>query len=113
MSDRGIPRSYRTMEGFGVHPFRLVNGAGETSLVKFHGKPAAGVRSLLWEEAQLASGADPDYHRRDLAEGIEAGVRLVFSWASRSSPMTAPIPSAASTCSILRSSFPRSWSRSS
>ncbi|MGX7678817.1 catalase [Jatrophihabitans sp. DSM 45814] len=73
MSDRGIPRSYRTMEGFGVHTFRLVNATGETSLVKFHWKPVAGVHSLVWEEAQIAAGIDPDYHRRDLADGIENG----------------------------------------
>jgi catalase len=73
MSDRGIPRSYRTMEGFGVHTFRLVNEAGETCLVKWHWKPVAGVHSLVWEEAQLLSGMDPDFHRRDLADAIEAG----------------------------------------
>ncbi len=73
MSDRGIPRSFRTMEGFGVHTFRLVNAAGETSLVKFHWKPLAGVHSLVWEEAQLTAGFDPDFHRRDLADGIDAG----------------------------------------
>jgi catalase len=76
MSDRGIPRSYRTMEGFGVHTFRLVNHKGETSLVKFHWKPLAGVHSLVWEEAQLAAGMDPDFHRRDLADGIDAGAFL-------------------------------------
>jgi catalase len=73
MSDRGIPRSYRTMEGFGVHTFRLVNEAGETVLVKFHWKPKLGVHSLTWEEAQIASGVDPDFHRRDLYDAIEAG----------------------------------------
>ncbi|MCW2576921.1 MAG: katE [Modestobacter sp.] len=73
MSDRGIPRSYRTMEGFGVHTFRLVNAAGETSLVKFHWKPKLGVHSLTWEEAQIAAGVDPDFHRRDLYDAIEAG----------------------------------------
>ena len=73
MSDRGIPRSYRTMEGFGVHTFRLVNAAGETSLVKFHWKPRLGVHSLVWEEAQMIGGMDPDFHRRDLADAIEAG----------------------------------------
>jgi catalase len=78
MSDRGIPRSYRTMEGFGVHTFRLVNAAGETSLVKFHWKPVAGVHSLVWEEAQIAAGVDPDFHRRDLADGIEAGAFLEY-----------------------------------
>jgi catalase len=73
MSDRGIPRSYRTMEGFGVHTFRLVNEAGETTLVKFHWKPKLGVHSLTWEEAQMISGVDPDFHRRDLYDAIEAG----------------------------------------
>jgi catalase len=78
MSDRGIPRSYRTMEGFGVHTFRLVNAAGDTSLVKFHWKPAAGVHSLVWEEAQITAGVDPDFHRRDMADGIEAGAFLEY-----------------------------------
>jgi catalase len=78
MSDRGIPRSYRTMEGFGVHTFRLVNEAGETHLVKFHWKPAAGVHSLVWEEAQIAAGVDPDFHRRDMADGIDAGAFLEY-----------------------------------
>ncbi|MDA2893574.1 catalase [Mycolicibacterium sp. BiH015] len=78
MSDRGIPRSYRTMEGFGVHTFRLVNAKGDTSLVKFHWKPVAGVHSLVWEEAQLAAGFDPDFHRRDMADGIEAGAPLEY-----------------------------------
>jgi catalase len=73
MSDRGIPRSYRTMEGFGVHTFRLVNAKQETTLVKFHWKPVLGVHSLTWEEAQIAAGVDPDFHRRDLADAIEAG----------------------------------------
>src|ERR1700744_5953469 len=78
MSDRGIPRSYRTMEGFGVHTFRLVNADGETSLVKFHWKPIAGVHSLVWEEAQIAAGVDPDFPRRDMADGIEAGAFLEY-----------------------------------
>ena len=78
MSDRGIPRSFRTMEGFGVHTFRLVNTDGETSLVKFHWKPIAGVHSLVWEEAQIAAGCDPDFHRRDMADGIEAGAFLEY-----------------------------------
>ncbi|GAA1115003.1 catalase [Arthrobacter flavus] len=73
MSDRGIPRSYRTMEGFGVHTFRLQNAAGETTLVKIHWKPKQGVHSLVWEEAQIINGMDPDFHRRDLADSIEAG----------------------------------------
>lgn len=73
MSDRGIPRSFRMMEGFGVHTFRLVNATGATTLVKFHWKPKLGVHSLVWEEAQLTGGMDPDFHRRDLADAIEAG----------------------------------------
>lgn len=73
MSDRGIPRSYRMMEGFGVHTFRMIDGQGKTSLVKFHLKPRLGVHSLVWEEAQLTNGFDPDFHRRDLADAIEAG----------------------------------------
>jgi catalase len=80
MSDRGIPRSFRTMEGFGVHTFRLVNADGETSLVKFHWKPVAGVHSLVWEEAQIAAGVDPDFHRRDLADGISAGAFFEYEF---------------------------------
>ncbi len=73
MSDRGIPRSYRMMEGFGIHTYRLVNARGESRFVRFHWKPAAGLRSLVWDEAQLLTGRDPDFHRRDLWEAIEAG----------------------------------------
>jgi catalase len=73
MSDRAIPRSYRMMEGFGVHTFRLVNAAGETSLVKFHWKPVLGIHSLLWEESQKLAGVDPDFLRRDLYDAIDAG----------------------------------------
>ncbi|KUI05266.1 catalase [Mycolicibacterium acapulense] len=74
MSDRGIPRSYRMMEGFGVHTFRLIGSDGSTSLVKFHWKPRLGVHSQVWEEAQITAGVDPDFHRRDLADAIEKGV---------------------------------------
>ncbi|MDA0632324.1 catalase [Nonomuraea sp. MCN248] len=73
MSGRGIPRSYRMMEGFGVHTFRLVNEEGATTLAKFHWKPKLGVHSLVWEEAQLLGGVDPDFHRRDLFDAIESG----------------------------------------
>ncbi len=73
MSDRAIPRSYATMQGFGVHSFRLVNEAGESVFVKFHWNPKAGTHSLTWDEAVKISGADPDFHRRDLWERIEAG----------------------------------------
>src|SRR6185369_477417 len=73
MSDRAIPRSFRMMEGFGVHTFRMINEKGEASLVKFHWKPLLGTSSLVWEEAQQLAGKDPDYHRRDLWEAIEKG----------------------------------------
>src|SRR6187397_501211 len=73
MSDRAIPRSYRMMQGFGVHTFRLVNAQGESSFVKFHWNPVLGTHSLDWDEAVKISGADPDFHRRDLWEAIEAG----------------------------------------
>jgi catalase len=73
MSDRAIPRSFSTMEGFGVHTFRLVNAKGESHFVKFHWKPLLGVHSLVWDEAQKLGGKDPDFHRRDLYEAIEKG----------------------------------------
>ncbi|MGA4544155.1 catalase [Uniformispora flossi] len=73
MSDRGIPRSFRMMEGFGVHTFRLVDAEGGTTLVKFHWKPKLGVHSQVWEEAQITAGMDPDFHHRDLADAIESG----------------------------------------
>jgi catalase len=73
MSDRAIPRSYRMMQGFGVHTFRLVNAAAESVFVKFHWKPKAGTHSVVWDEALKISGADPDFHRRDLWEAIESG----------------------------------------
>jgi catalase len=73
MSDRAIPRSYRMMQGFGVHTFRLVDARGGSRLVKFHWSPRLGTHSLTWDEAVKISGCDPDYHRRDLWEAIEAG----------------------------------------
>jgi catalase len=73
MSDRAIPRSYRMMQGFGVNTYRLVNDQGESRFVKFHWTPKAGTHSLVWDEAVKISGADPDFHRRDLWEAIEAG----------------------------------------
>jgi catalase len=73
MSDRAIPRSYRTMQGFGVHTFRLVNAQGESRFVKFHWTPLQGTHSLVWDEAVRISGADSDFHRRDLWEAIESG----------------------------------------
>ncbi|HTN64102.1 MAG TPA: catalase [Devosia sp.] len=73
MSDRGIPRSLRMIEGFGVHTFKLVNAKGEHKLVKFHWKPKLGVQSTTWDEAVKISGADSDYHRRDMFEAIQNG----------------------------------------
>jgi catalase len=73
MSDRAIPRSFRMMEGFGVHTFRLVDAQGTARFVKFHWKPKLGVHSVLWDEALKISGKDPDFHRRDLWEAIAAG----------------------------------------
>jgi len=73
MSDRAIPRSFRMMEGFGVHTFRLVDAGGQSRFVKFHWKPLLGVHSVAWDEAQKISGKDPDFHRRDLWEAIEGG----------------------------------------
>jgi len=73
MSDRAIPRSYRTMQGFGVHTFRLVNAQGESRFCKFHWTPKAGTHSVVWDEAVKINGADPDFHRRDLWEAIEGG----------------------------------------
>ena len=73
MSDRALPRSYRMMEGFGVHTFRLINAEGKSSFVKFHWKPLLGVHAVAWDEAQNISGKDPDFHRRDLWEAIENG----------------------------------------
>jgi catalase len=73
MSDRAIPRSYRMMEGFGVNTFRLVNAAGETNFVKFHWRPVLGTAAVLWDEAVKISGADPDFHRRDLFDAIDKG----------------------------------------
>jgi len=89
MSDRGIPRSWRMMEGFGVNTFRLVNAGGETTLVKFHWKPAAGVHSVVWEEAQIINGVDPDFHRRDLADAIEAGAYPEWELGIQTFPDTA------------------------
>lgn len=72
MSDRSLPRSYRMMEGFGVHTFRLLKGQ-ESTFVKFHWKPKLGTNAVLWDEAQKISGKDPDFHRRDLWEAIDEG----------------------------------------
>jgi catalase len=73
MSDRAIPRSFRFMEGFGVHTFRLVNFEGKSTFVKFHWKSKQGLQSVVWNEAVKINGADPDFHRRDLWDAIHAG----------------------------------------
>ncbi|KAJ8114378.1 hypothetical protein OPT61_g3732 [Boeremia exigua] len=73
MSDRGIPRSYRMMQGFGVNTFTLVNDKGERHFVKFHWTPELGVHSFVWDEALKIAGQDPDFHRKDLWQAIEAG----------------------------------------
>jgi catalase len=90
MSDRAIPRSYRTMQGFGVHTFRLVNAAGESVFCKFHWNPAGGTHSLVWDEAARIIGADPDFHRRDLWEAIEAGAYPEWELGCKSSPKSRP-----------------------
>jgi catalase len=73
MSDRTLPRSLRMIEGFGIHTFRLVNAAGESTFVKFHWRPKLGLQSTIWDEAVKIAGADSDFHRRDLFEAITAG----------------------------------------
>ncbi|MBM7840514.1 catalase [Alkalihalobacillus xiaoxiensis] len=78
MSDRTIPKSFRTMEGFGVHTFKLVNARGNVHFVKFHWKPRLGVHSLVWDESQKLGGIDPDFHRRDIWELIDSGGEAVW-----------------------------------
>jgi len=73
MSDRTLPRSLRMMEGFGIHSFRLVNAAGDSTFVKFHWRPKLGLQSTVWDEAVKIAGADPDFHRRDMFEAIQSG----------------------------------------
>ena len=73
MSDRAIPRSFRFMEGFGVHTFRLLDGKDQSTFVKFHWKPKLGLQSVMWNEAVKINGADPDFHRRDLWDAIQSG----------------------------------------
>lgn len=74
MSDRAIPRNLRSIQGFGVHTFRLINAEGKAHFVKFHWTPKQGLSALVWDEAQKLAGKDPDFHRRDLYEAIEQGV---------------------------------------
>lgn len=74
ISDRGLPRNLRSMQGFGIHTFRFINAEGKGRFVKFHWQPLQGVVSMVWDEAQKIAGKDPDFHRRDLWESIEAGL---------------------------------------
>src|SRR5438093_7299135 len=73
MSDRTIPRSFRFMDGFGVHTFRFINAEGKSTFVKFHWKPKLGLQSVLWKEAVKLNGADPYFHCRDLWHAIQRG----------------------------------------
>ena len=81
MSDRTLPRSLRMIEGFGVHSFRLVNEAGESTFVKYHWRPKLGLQSTVWDEAVKIAGADPDFHRRDMFEAIAAGQKPEWEFA--------------------------------
>ena len=111
MSDRAIPRSFRFMEGFGVHTFRLVNAEGKSTFVKFHWKPKQGLQSVVWNEAVKINGADPDFHRRDLWDAIEPGDFPEWELACSSSTRTSPTRSS-STSSTPPSSSPRRSCRS-
>ena len=73
MSDRTLPRSFATMEGFGIHTFRFINASGKSTFVKFHWKPKAGLMSTIWDETVKIAGADPDFQRRDMFERIGRG----------------------------------------
>ncbi len=73
MSDRGIPRNLRAIQGFGVHTFRFINAENKAVFVKFHWTPKQGLAQLVWDEAQKLAGKDPDFHRRDLYEAIASG----------------------------------------
>ncbi|KIK49559.1 hypothetical protein CY34DRAFT_796992 [Suillus luteus UH-Slu-Lm8-n1] len=88
MSDRGVPRSFRMMQGFGVNTFTLLNAAGERHFVKFHFIPELGVHSLLWDEALKINGQDPDFHRKDLSEAIESGAFPKWKFAIQTIPQS-------------------------
>lgn len=77
-SDRGIPRSLRMVQGFGVNTYTLINDKGEMHFVKFHFKPDLGVHSFVWDEALKLAGQDPDFHRKDLQEAIEVWLSVIF-----------------------------------
>jgi catalase len=110
LSDRGIPRSYRMMEGFGVHTFRLVNAEGRSRFIKWHWKPVLGTHSLVWDETQKIAGKDPDFNRRDLWESIEAGDFPEFELGIQVIEED-EADSSTSTSSTPPSSSPRSSSR--
>ena len=105
MSDRAIPRSFRFMEGFGVHTFRMVNAKDESTFVKFLWKPKLGLQSVVWNEAVKINGADPDFHRRDLWEAIQSGNFPEWELGSNFSTKTLP------TLLISMCSIPRRSSR--
>lgn len=113
MSDRGIPRSYRMMEGFGVHTFRLVNAKGATTLVKFHWKPKLGVHSQVWEEAQITVAPTPTSTGATSPTPSSPGPTRSGNWASRPSPTPPTRCSRGSTCWTRRRSCRRSSRRSS
>ena len=101
MSDRAIPRSFRFMEGFGVHTFRLVNARGKSTFVKFHWKPKLGLQSVVWNEAVKINGADPDFHRRDLWQAIQSG-RFPGMGARACSSSTRSLPNTSRSTSSMR-----------
>lgn len=81
MSDRGIPRSLRMIEGFGIHSYRFINAQGESTFVRFHWRPRLELQSHIWDEAVKVAGADPDYHRRDLFEALQQGDEVIWDFA--------------------------------
>ncbi|TGP44304.1 catalase [bacterium M00.F.Ca.ET.230.01.1.1] len=81
MSDRGIPRSLRMIEGFGIHSYRFINAKGESTFVRFHWRPRLELQSHIWDEAVKVAGADPDYHRRDLFEALQQGDEVIWDFA--------------------------------
>ena len=113
MSDRAIPRSFRFMEGFGVHTFRFVNAKGRSTFVKLHWKPKQGMQSVLWDEAVKINGADPDFHRRDLWDAISDGDFPEWELGIQRFDDTLRRLASSSTSSTRPSSSPRRSSRSS
>ncbi len=73
MGDRGIPKSWRQMNGYSSHTYMWINAGGERFWVKYHFKTDQGVDFLTQDEAERLAGADADYHQRDLYEAIEGG----------------------------------------